>query len=164
MFRFSHFAAPAVLSVAVLIGAGGCAPDRHADIPPTATEIGEGRESVFYNAPQDGTVYVYNATSGEMVYSGKLEQGQMVKVDAKENKVLIDETTAVEKDLIDSHRYKIYFERDRNGGSSRSGARTGGRGDQTTVTTPGDSRTTITTDPKSNKTTNTTDQPDRPRR
>ena len=111
MFRFRQFAAPAVLGAALL---AGCAHDRHEDIPLSASEIGEGRESVFFNAPYDGRVYVYDATADKMVYNGELKRGQMVKVDAKDNKILLDNQTAVERDLVNDHRFKIFFDKDEN--------------------------------------------------
>jgi hypothetical protein len=111
MFRFRQFAAPAVLGAALLVG---CAHDRHEDIPLSATEIGEGKESVFFNAPYDGRVYVYDATADKMVYNGELKRGQMVKVDAKDNKILLDNQTAVERDLVNDHRFKIFFDKDEN--------------------------------------------------
>jgi hypothetical protein len=113
MFRFRHFAAPAVIGTALFLG-GGCAHERHDDIPLSATEIGEGKESVFFNAPYDGRVYVYDATSDDMLYNGELRRGQMVKVDAKDNKILVDNQTAVERDLVNDHRFKIFFDKDEN--------------------------------------------------
>jgi hypothetical protein len=111
MFRFRHFAAPAVLGAALLVG---CAHDRHEDIPLSAAEIGEGKESVFYNAPYDGRVYVYDATANKMLYNGELRRGEMIKVDAKDNKILVDNKTAVDRDLVNDHRYKIFFDKDEN--------------------------------------------------
>ena len=149
MFRFRHFAAPAVVGAALLFG--GCAKDRHDEIPLSATEIGEGKESVFYNAPYDGRVYVYDATRDEMIYNGELKRGQMIKVDAKHNKVLVDNQTAVDKDLVDDHRYKIFFDKDEAATARETIP------PQTTIVTPPGARTSVTTDPNSPRTTITTD-------
>ena len=111
MFGFRHFAAPAVLGAALIIG-GGCAAERHDDIPLTAAEVDEGKESVIYTAPYDGKVYVYDSTSGDMLYNGQLRRGQILKVDAKENEILVDNQVAVERDLVNDHRFKIFFDRD----------------------------------------------------
>ena len=151
MFRFRHFAAPAVLGAALLVG--GCAHDRHEDIPLSASEIGEGKEQVFFNAPYDGKVYVYDATRDEMIYNGELKRGQMIKVDAKKNKVLVDNQTAVEKDLVDDHRYKIFFDKD----EAATARETIPAQPQTTIVTPPGARTSVTTDPNAPRTTITTD-------
>ena len=151
MFRFRHFAAPAVVGAALLVG--GCAHDRHDDIPLSATEIGEGKESVFFNAPYEGRVYVYDATRDEMIYNGDLKRGQMIKVDAKHNKVLVDNQTAVEKDLVDDHRYKIFFDKD----EAATAKETIPAQPQTTIVTPPGARTSVTTDPNAPRTTITTD-------
>ena len=150
MFRFRHIAAPAVVGAALLFG-GGCAHDRHDDIPLSATEIGEGKESVFFNAPYDGRVYVYDATRDEMIYNGELHRGQMIKVDAKHNKVLVDNQTAVEKDLVDDHRYKIFFDKDEAATAKETVP------PQTTIVTPPGAHTSVTTDPNAPRTTITTD-------
>jgi hypothetical protein len=151
MFRFRHFAAPAVVGAALFVG--GCAHDRHDDIPLSATEIGEGKESVFFNAPYEGRVYVYDATRDEMIYNGDLKRGQMIKVDAKHNKVLVDNQTAVEKDLVDDHRYKIFFDKD----EAATAKETIPAQPQTTIVTPPGARTSVTTDPNAPRTTITTD-------
>ena len=151
MIRFRHFAAPAVLGAALLVG--GCAHDRHEDIPLSASEIGEGKEQVFFNAPYDGKVYVYDATRDEMIYNGELKRGQMIKVDAKKNKVLVDNQTAVEKDLVDDHRYKIFFDKD----EAATARETIPAQPQTTIVTPPGARTSVTTDPNAPRTTITTD-------
>ena len=149
MFRFRQFAAPAVIGAALLVG--GCAHDRHEDIPLSASEIGEGKEQVFFNAPYDGKVYVYDATRDEMIYNGELKRGQMVKVDAKKNKVLVDNQTAVDKDLVDDHRYKIFFDKDEAATARETIP------PQTTIVAPPGARTSVTTDPNAPRTTITTD-------
>ena len=150
MIRFRHFAASAVVGAALAVG--GCAHERHEDIPLSAAEIGEGKESVFYNAPYDGRVYVYDATRDEMIYNGTLKKGQMVKVDAKDNKILIDNQTAVEKDLVNDHRYKIFFDKDEEAATASETVPP-----QTTIVTPPGARTSVTTDPNAPRTTITTD-------
>ena len=150
MFRFRQFAAPAVLGAALLVGSG-CAHERHEDIPLSASEIGEGKEQVFFNAPYDGKVYVYDATRDEMIYNGELKRGQMIKVDAKKNRVLVDNQTAVDKDLVDDHRYKIFFDKDEAATAKETIP------PQTTIVTPPGARTSVTTDPNAPRTTITTD-------
>ncbi|MEA2707531.1 MAG: hypothetical protein QOF78_132 [Phycisphaerales bacterium] len=150
MFRFRHFAAPAVLGAALFVS--GCTHDRHEEIPLSATEMLEGKEQVVFNAPYDGRVYVYDATRNEMIYNGELRRGQTIKVDTKKDKVLVDNQTAVEKDLLNDHRYKIFFDKDENAAAARENVPS-----QTTIVTPPGARTSVTTDPNSPRTTITTD-------
>ena len=142
MFRLSHFVAPAALGAALFIG--GCAAERHDDIPLSAAEVDEGRESVTYTAPWDGRVYVYDKNSGDMLYNGELRRGQTVQVDAKDNKILIDNQTAVERDLVNDHRFKIFFDRDENADLARQQMPPS----QTTIVTPPPQQTTIQTAPQ----------------
>jgi hypothetical protein len=159
MFRFRHFAAPAILGTALFVG--GCAHERHEAIPLSAAEIGEGKESVFYNAPYDGRVYVSDATSNEMLYQGELKRGQMIKVDAKENRILVDGQTAVEKDLVNDHRFKIFFDKDEN--ATTASETVVPPPANTTIVTPPGARTSVTTDPNAPRTTITTDPNAAPR-
>ena len=142
MFRLSHFVAPAALGAALFIG--GCAAERHDDIPLSAAEVDEGRESVTYTAPWDGRVYVYDKNSGDMLYNGELRRGQTVQVDAKDNKILVDNQTAVERDLVNDHRFKIFFDRDENADLARQQVPPS----QTTIVTPPPQQTTIQTAPQ----------------
>ena len=119
MLRLSHFAAPAVVAAALFVG-GGCAAERLADIPLTAAEVDEGKETVRYTAPHDGRVYIYDSTSGDMLYNGNVRRGQSVRVDAKENQILVDNQVAVERDLVNDHRFKVFFDRDENANTANA--------------------------------------------
>ena len=143
MIRLSHIAAPAVLASALFLGAG-CASDEHPkDIPLNAQEIGVGREKVSYTAPHDGTVFVRDDTAKKVIYSGKVDKGQMVNVDAKHNEVLIDNQTATKQDMVNDHKYSIYFERsDRD---KEGTARTSSGTMDSTMADPNAPRTTVIT-------------------
>jgi hypothetical protein len=171
MFRLSHFAAPAIVGAALILGSGCASEDRHpADVPLNAQEIGVGREKVTYQAPHDGTVYVYDDTAHRIIYSGKVDRGQTVQLDAKKNQVLVDNQIATREDLINDHKYRVFFDR-----SEQDRAQTSGQtiqiqpgqstAPQTTITTPGASvttpnNTTVTVPPpNSNNTTVTVPPP-----
>lgn len=143
MFRLRHFAVPAVLGTALFVA--GCAHERHDAIPLTAAEMDEGKETVVFNAPYDGRVYVSDTTSGEMLYQGELKRGQTVRVDAKENRILVDNQLAVERDLVNDHRFKVFFDRDEN--AAETASETTQPPSQTTIVTPSGARTSVTTDP-----------------
>lgn len=115
MLRFSQIAAPAVVGIGLLVGGAGCASDRPDAVPSDADIVATGTKDVKTTAAQDGTVYVYDETADKMVYTGKVERGDTVRVDAKKNRVLFNDKPAVERDLIDDHEYKVYFDRDPRG-------------------------------------------------
>jgi len=112
MIRFSHFAAPAVVAAGLLVGAGCANHDRPDEVPGSADTVATGTKDVKTTAAHDGTVYIYDETAHKMVYTGKVERGDRVEVDAHHNRVKFNDKTAVERDLIDDHHYQIYFDKD----------------------------------------------------
>jgi hypothetical protein len=132
MTRFSQFAAPAILGAALMVGAQGCA---HEEPPVAGTSnmLSEGRKTVTATAPHAGTVYVYDDTSHDMVYSGRVAEGDRVRLDAKNNRVMLNDTVALEKDLINDHRYQIFFDKKELTEADMARYRQGGN---TTVITP----------------------------
>jgi hypothetical protein len=112
MIRVSHFAAPAVVAAALFISAPGCAShDRPDDIPDRAGVISEGRESVTATAPHDGTAYIYDDTANKLVYTSRVDKGDNLRVDAKHNRILLNDRLASERDLTNDHKFKVYFDR-----------------------------------------------------
>ena len=158
MFRFSHIAAPAVLGAALLVGAQGCAGDRK-DMPGNAQMMSEGRETVSATAPHDGTVYVYDDSSHKSVYSGRVNKGDNIKLDARGNRVMLNDHVATEKDLVNDHRYQIYFDRNEAGDAINARHREGetlvqpnSNGSTTIVEPNGDRTTVVPAAPQSNTT------------
>jgi hypothetical protein len=112
MIRVSHFAAPAVVGAALFVGAAGCAShDRPDEVPDRAGMISEGRESVTATAPHDGTAYVYDDTANKLVYTSRVDKGDNLRVDAKHNRILLNDRLASERDLTNDHKFKVYFDR-----------------------------------------------------
>ena len=148
MIRFSQFAAPVVAGAALFIGVAGCSShDRPDEVSPNAATIATGHDLVTATAPHDGTVYVWDATANKMVYTGKVQKGDEVRVDAKKNRVLFNDKVAVERDLINDHNYKVFFERsdkpDSDVASHREGATVIESGNGTTVIRPQNGGATI---------------------
>ena len=117
MIRLSQIAAPAVVGAALLFGVGCAHEDRPDEINANATMIGEGHNTVSANAPHDGTLTVWDDTAHKMVYTSRVEKGDTVKVDAKHNRVILNDKVAEQRDLINDHNYKIYFDRSNNADS-----------------------------------------------
>jgi len=112
MLRISHLAAPAVVAAALFVT--GCT-NEHKEMPGNAQVMSEGRTETAATAPHDGTMYVWDENQHQTVYTGRVAKGDTLRVDAKENKVMLNERTAVKEDLNDGHHYKIYFDRNQSG-------------------------------------------------
>jgi hypothetical protein len=111
MIRLSHFAAPAVLGTAMFIGIQGCAHDRADEIPASASEISTGTETVTATAPHDGMLYIWDQNANKMLYTGRAEKGDTVRVDAKHNKIYMNDKLVTKRDdLINDHHYKVFFD------------------------------------------------------
>ena len=147
MIRFSQIAAPVVAGAALFLGVAGCGHDRPDEVSPNAATIATGHELVTATAPHDGTVYVWDATANKMVYTGKVQRGDEVRVDAKKNRVLFNDKVAVQRDLINDHNYKVFFERsdkaDSDIATHREGATVIESGNGATVIKPQDGGATI---------------------
>src|ERR1041385_2394631 len=98
MLRIIHFAAPAVVAAALFVG--GCT-NEHKDMPGNAQMMSEGRETVSATAPHDGTVYVYDDSSHKTVYTSRVIKGDNLKVEAKENRIMLNDHTALQQNLAD---------------------------------------------------------------
>ena len=112
MIRFSHFAAPTIVAAGLLVGAGCANHDRPDEVPGSADTVASGTKDVKTTAAHDGTVYVYDETAHQMIYTGKVQTGDRLEVDAKHNRVKFNDKTAVQRDLTDDHHYQVYFDRD----------------------------------------------------
>ena len=142
MHRFRQIAASAVVGAALAVTGAGCSSsDRPDSVPMTAQEFGSGREEATFNVTQDGTVYIVDGTRKDLVYTGNVKKGDYVKVDAKENEVTVNNRKVTESDLLNDHKYRIYFEPSREQTSATAPP------PQTIIQTNPNARTTVTTDP-----------------
>lgn len=84
-------------------------------VPSTAMEVSAGTGNVVYRSADAGTVYVYNQSTGDLVYSGDIHRGQVVVLDTAGDRVLVDNRPVVERVNLDgANRYQIYLDpRDR---------------------------------------------------
>jgi hypothetical protein len=101
-------AIPMSLAVLLMI-LGGCTTDRDTQIPATASVVSSGNDRVTYTAPSDGTIWVYDAGSDRIVYSGALHMNQSVVVDPQANQITIDGRVVFDKGLH-ANLHKVYFQ------------------------------------------------------
>lgn len=104
------FAVALMGSLGLGMMATGCAAERHEAIPSSAQLVAKGQTDVTYRAPESGTVYVYDRSTGEMVYSGRVRANDVVAVDAMKDRVVLNNTPVNEKKIKDFDEIKIYFQ------------------------------------------------------
>src|SRR5690349_10280483 len=85
------------LAAGVCVSLGGCTQTREAEhaigmgggVPKKAQKLasGTGAQGVNLTSPSTGTVYVNDETTAEVVYSGKVSQGDQITVDGSTNTV-----------------------------------------------------------------------------
>jgi hypothetical protein len=102
----------ATVAAACVLAVAGCASSGKMAIPEGADEVEAGSGSIDWEAGRDGEVWVYDADSDKMIYSGPVREGQSVRVNAGSDQVTIGGRTVSERPISDEHRYRIYFRRD----------------------------------------------------
>jgi len=166
MIRFSQFAASAAVGSALFIGAAGCSHERGDEIPTSASEISSGKESVTATAPHDGMVWVWDKNANRELYTARVNKGDIVRVDAKQNKIFMNDRLVTKRDdLINDHTYKVFFDQselDRERGRSAAyqvAPADANNPNGTTVIVPDNSRngggTTVVVPPANNNNYNT---------
>jgi hypothetical protein len=124
MMRFHHLA-PVALAASLALGlSAGCEADNDEplayesqpirgdarnDVPAGATLMKEGHEPLLFQAPSDGTVWVYNDSDERLVYTGALRAGQNVQVDPDHDFVTVDGRKVVDTKMDDFDRHQILF-------------------------------------------------------
>src|SRR4029079_16189982 len=108
MIRLSQFAASAAIGTALIVGIAGCSHERGDEIPTSASEISSGKESVTATAPHDGMVYIWDKNANKELYTARVNKGDTVRVDAKQNKIFLNNQLITKRDdLINDHTYKV---------------------------------------------------------
>ncbi len=120
MMRLSHIAAPAALSVSLLLGVGGCSHERHEEVPASAMMTAEGDERLSAIAPDDGRVFVVDTNDDEIIYSGSVEKGDEISLNPEDNRLMVAGRTALEKRIDRGHRHRIFFDNEERDGTEKT--------------------------------------------
>ncbi|HWB53306.1 MAG TPA: hypothetical protein VG722_03910 [Tepidisphaeraceae bacterium] len=136
----SHLATLCVLSLSTLAFVG-CASNGHNDIPASARMLNDAHGSITVTAPERGTVYVYDKTDNELVYSGKVRRDDVIHLNEHSGNIDINDRKVAGKALIGDHEHEVYFD-PANGAQTATYVEPG---DNTTVITPSNGHTTVVT-------------------
>ena len=65
---------------------------------------------VSYKAPHDGKLYVYDADSNRVIWSGTIRDGERFSIDSKDGRATIEGQSVLNnnRDLNPDHRYRLY--------------------------------------------------------
>jgi hypothetical protein len=105
---------PLGIALTTLLAAGllsGCAHLGKEAIPSSAAVRAEGNgQLVAYTPEARGNAYVYDATEGKLLWSGKVDRQDNVAVDTKINAITVDGKPVHTRNVPKGHDYRIYFE------------------------------------------------------
>ena len=87
----------------------GCAAERHESIPESARLVADAKGEVDFVAPNDGMVYVYDRGAGDLIYSGRILEGERVEVEAMKDRVTLNGRTVMDKQIRDNNEVRIFF-------------------------------------------------------
>ena len=103
-----HYAAGAAMGLMVMLS--GCA-DRPNTVPASATLMTTGsNDRVSFRPTEYGRVYVTDDTDHKILYQAEVDRGEMVEVNPKDDKIVVDGRTVMDRPLEDTHNYRIYFQ------------------------------------------------------
>src|SRR5438270_802726 len=85
----------------------GCAHAGQAAIPPSASIRAEGDgKLVSYTTETRGTAYVYDATEGKLLWSGRVDDQKSVAVDTAHNAITVDGKMVHTRNVPHGHKYR----------------------------------------------------------
>jgi hypothetical protein len=99
--------------IAVAAAIAGCssAQQRQEAIPASAQLVGDGKNELISATPAvAGKVYVYDASTNEVIYTGSLQSGDKIVVDPGAGLITINAVTVSEPSLFNDHEYMIKFD------------------------------------------------------
>jgi hypothetical protein len=102
-------ASTALLGSLALVLVAGCA-ERHRDIPSSARLVAEDRTGkIDFVAPDDGEVFVEDNSANKLLYSGKINRGEHVRVDPVKDKLTINDRVVRDQKIRDLNEVRVFF-------------------------------------------------------
>jgi hypothetical protein len=90
-------------------------------IPTRADRVAQGKDQrLIYTAPEDGTLYVYDATDRKLLFSGPLYRNEEFLMVPDGNRIEVNGRKAGTYNLHTDRKYELYFDRDNRSSDSRT--------------------------------------------
>ena len=74
--------------------------------------VSEGEDNLTFRAPSDGMVYVYEKNNDKVLYSGKVDRGDTLRLDADKRHLTLNGDPVSERNLAIGSDHVIRFQRD----------------------------------------------------
>jgi len=94
-------------ALALALGLAGCA--ANPAVPPDASLMTSGTTTAKFKPTTDGVVYIVDRTTGNMLYQGKVDRGDIVELNAREDHIKVAGNTVSDRTLDDGHDFEILF-------------------------------------------------------
>lgn len=94
-----------------------------ARIPDNARVVEEDRGSLDWTATDDGTLYLFDASDKNVLYTSQVRRGQRIGFDAKDDEVSVNGKEVKSLSMADDNTYRIYFLADRESRNDRGNDR-----------------------------------------
>jgi len=107
MCRFRQYAAGVAVGLMAILS--GCA-DRPMSVPASASLMTEGSQRASFRATDHGRVYVTDDTDKKILYQGDIDKGEMVDINAVDDRIMVGGRTVSERAMDDNHQYRLFFE------------------------------------------------------
>jgi len=107
MCRFRQYAAGVAVGLMAILS--GCA-DRPMSVPASASLMTEGSQRASFRATDHGRVYVTDDTDKKILYQGDIDKGEMVEINAVDDRIMVGGRTVSERAMDDNHQYRLFFE------------------------------------------------------
>lgn len=108
MHRYGSFALVSSLGLLFVVGCGG----RHEAVPSSARLVAEDKGNIDFVAPTDGIVFVEDQSAGNLLYRGRVREGERLQVEPIEDRIAVDGRTVRDQQIRDLNNVRVYFQRD----------------------------------------------------
>lgn len=78
-------------------------------IPDNARIVEEGRGQIDWTATGDGTIYLFDASDKNVLYTSQVRDGQRIGFDPKDDEVSVNGKEVKSLSMADENTYRIYF-------------------------------------------------------
>src|SRR5258706_12305658 len=88
---------------------GGCA-DHSSGVPADGVKVGAGKQKLFYKAPENGTIFIFECPDNRLIYRGAVRRGDTVELNTNDDRISVNGKTVMEKGLSTGQTYKMFFD------------------------------------------------------